>query len=164
MITSYVQKRVAGAGPQGSPGERGLAHESPHRARRPHAPGFRSWRRSNPGHPISKLVCLAFLTLTVLLRPASVQAADVLTGIDVLQRDDFAPLAGKRIGLITNHTGVNKDGVSTVTILHEAAGGALRDLDRLATSCLRVATRKKRKTIERDVVSRVVKAPAAEVQ
>lgn len=50
-----------------------------------------------------------------------------------------------------------------VTLLHEAAGGALRDLDRLATSCLRIATRKKRKTIERDVVTRVVKAPAVEV-
>ena len=45
-----------------------------------------------------------------------------------------------------------------VTLLHEAAAGALRDLDRLATACLRVACRKKRKTVERDVVARIAKA------
>lgn len=44
----------------------------------------------------------------------------VLNGIDVLQRDQFAALAGRRVGLITNHTGVNRDGVSTVTLLHQA--------------------------------------------
>ena len=49
----------------------------------------------------------------------------------------------------------------SITMLHEATGGALRDLDRLATACLRTATRKKRKTIERDVVSRMTKAAAA---
>src|SRR5690606_11706119 len=60
------------------------------------------------------------LSVLILLLPATLHAADVLTGIDVLQRDNFAALAGKRVGLITNHTGVNRDGVSTVTILHEA--------------------------------------------
>jgi uncharacterized protein YbbC (DUF1343 family) len=128
MITSHAQQRVAGAGPQGGPGERGLTRKWLHRVRRPPTPGFRSWRRSNPGHPICKPVCLAILTVTLLLPPASVQADDVLTGIDVLQRDDFAPLAGKRVGLITNHTGVNRDGVSTVTILHEAKEVDLRIL------------------------------------
>ena len=29
----------------------------------------------------------------------------MLTGIDVLERDNFKPLAGMRIGLVTNHTG-----------------------------------------------------------
>jgi len=47
-----------------------------------------------------------------------------------------------------------------VTVLHEATAGALRDLDRLATTCLRHAARKKRKTIERDIVARVVKLAA----
>ncbi len=42
-------------------------------------------------------------------------------------------------------------------MLHEAAGGALRDLDRLATACLREAARKKRKLVERDVLTRVIK-------
>ena len=32
----------------------------------------------------------------------------VLSGLDVLVRDDFKPLAGKRVGLITNHTGIDR--------------------------------------------------------
>ncbi|MDD3468561.1 MAG: DUF1343 domain-containing protein [Thermoguttaceae bacterium] len=44
----------------------------------------------------------------------------VLTGIDVLRRDGFQALAGMKIGLITNPTGVARDGVSDITLLHEA--------------------------------------------
>jgi uncharacterized protein YbbC (DUF1343 family) len=54
-------------------------------------------------------------------RPVSSDSHTVLTGIDVLQRDDFQALRGKSIGLITNHTGVNSAGVSTVKLLHEAS-------------------------------------------
>ena len=46
--------------------------------------------------------------------------SQVLCGIDVLQRDDFQALAGRRVGLITNHTGVNRQGVLTVDLLHAA--------------------------------------------
>ncbi len=35
--------------------------------------------------------------------------AQVLTGLDVLAEQDFAPLKGKRIGLITNHTGLDRE-------------------------------------------------------
>ena len=45
---------------------------------------------------------------------------DVLTGIDVLQRDGFRQLANRRIGLITNHTGRSRDGHGTVELLHQA--------------------------------------------
>lgn len=38
------------------------------------------------------------------------QDSQVLTGLDVLVREDFKPLAGRRIGLITNHTGLTRDG------------------------------------------------------
>ena len=48
--------------------------------------------------------------------------ASVLLGIDVLQQEDFAPLRGKRIGLITNQTGVNSQGVKTRYILAHAPG------------------------------------------
>jgi general secretion pathway protein A len=44
-----------------------------------------------------------------------------------------------------------------VALLHEAAAGNLRDLDRLATACLRTATRKKRKIVDRDLLARVLK-------
>ena len=43
---------------------------------------------------------------------------DTLNGIDVLQRDDFVSLRGQRVGLITNHTGLNRDGHATADLLH----------------------------------------------
>jgi len=56
--------------------------------------------------------------------PALVTQADplraVLTGIDVLEQEDFARLRGRNIGLITNQTGINRQGVSDIQILHAA--------------------------------------------
>ena len=53
--------------------------------------------------------------------PARQQPArEVLTGIDVLKRDGFRQLAGRKVGLITNHTGRSREGESTVKLLHEA--------------------------------------------
>lgn len=46
--------------------------------------------------------------------------APALLGIDVLERDNFAALNGRRVGLITNHTGLNRDGKRTVDLLHNA--------------------------------------------
>lgn len=46
----------------------------------------------------------------------------VLNGIDVLKRDGFRQLKGRRIGLTTNHTGVDRDGHSTIDLLHQAEG------------------------------------------
>ena len=45
-----------------------------------------------------------------------------------------------------------------ISMLHEAASGALRDIDRIATAALREATRKKRKLVERDTLARIVDA------
>lgn len=43
-----------------------------------------------------------------------------LNGIDVLARDGFALLKGKRVGLITNHTGRDREGRSTIDLLFAA--------------------------------------------
>lgn len=43
-----------------------------------------------------------------------------VNGIDVLERNGFQPLKGKRIGLITNHTGRTADGRSTIDVLFKA--------------------------------------------
>lgn len=56
-----------------------------------------------------------------MLAPAA-SAQPVLTGIDVLERDGYAVLTGKRIGLITNHSGRNLRGQRTVDLLHKAPG------------------------------------------
>ena len=48
--------------------------------------------------------------------------AQVKPGIEVLRDMDFAPLKGKRVGLITNPTGVDNSLKSTIDILHDAEG------------------------------------------
>ncbi len=47
-------------------------------------------------------------------------AARVQTGLDVLEAQKFAPLRGKRVGLITNHTGLDSQGRSTIEVLSHA--------------------------------------------
>ena len=49
-----------------------------------------------------------------------VSYSQVKTGVEVLREGDFAPLKGKRVGLVTNPTGVDSNLKSTVDILFEA--------------------------------------------
>lgn len=49
-------------------------------------------------------------------------SAKVLTGIDVLERDNFKQLAGLRVALVTNHTGRNRGGRQTIDVLSKAPG------------------------------------------
>lgn len=58
------------------------------------------------------------LLITVLM--AITASAQVKTGIEVLRDNDFAPLKGKRVGLITNPTGIDRNLNSTIDILYEA--------------------------------------------
>ncbi len=44
----------------------------------------------------------------------------VMLGIDVLESQGFAAVAGKRIGLLTHPAGVNRKGVSTIEVLRRA--------------------------------------------
>lgn len=50
----------------------------------------------------------------------ALELARVLCGVDVLERDGFAQLEGRRVGLITNHTGLCRDGRRTVDVLWHA--------------------------------------------
>jgi uncharacterized protein YbbC (DUF1343 family) len=47
-------------------------------------------------------------------------APPVLSGIDVLRAEGFARLKGKRLGLVTNHTGLARDGATTIDLLFNA--------------------------------------------
>src|SRR5690606_29410961 len=49
---------------------------------------------------------------------ADAPSGPTLDGIDVLKRDDFRQLRGRRIGLITNHTGIDRQRNSTIDLLH----------------------------------------------
>jgi len=46
--------------------------------------------------------------------------AEVRCGIDALEAEGFGPLQGKRVGLITNHTGRTIDGRTTIDVLFDA--------------------------------------------
>ena len=52
-------------------------------------------------------------------------AARVQTGLDVLEAEKFAPLRGKHVGLITNHTGIDARERSTTDVLSHAPGVTL---------------------------------------
>lgn len=57
----------------------------------------------------------------ILFSTSSIAAGPVKTGIEVLRDSGFEALKGKRVGLITNPTGVDSRLVSTVDILDSAA-------------------------------------------
>lgn len=67
---------------------------------------------------MKKLLLCALLGIMSLSTTA--KAPKVLIGIDMLERQNFKPLQSKRIGLITNPTGVNRYLKSTIDILHDA--------------------------------------------
>jgi uncharacterized protein YbbC (DUF1343 family) len=54
--------------------------------------------------------------------PAKGHVSRVQTGLDVLEAEKFAPLRGKHVGLITNHTGLDFQERSTVELLAHAPG------------------------------------------
>src|SRR5438034_98093 len=53
-------------------------------------------------------------------RTASLKTIEVLNGIDSLVRQKFAPLNGLRVGLITNHTGHDRERNPTIGLLKSA--------------------------------------------
>jgi uncharacterized protein YbbC (DUF1343 family) len=80
----------------------------------------------------SSRVFWSLLILAVLAAPPRADAhkkpsyyaanAPTKTGIDVLEADNFAPLRGKRVGIITNQTGVDSQGRRTIDVLAHAPG------------------------------------------
>jgi len=72
---------------------------------------------------IERSVYLAVLSaFSVLLLTPGVSAAAsmTLTGLDVLEREDFAGLKGKRVGIITNHSSVDLRGKNAEDALWES--------------------------------------------
>lgn len=71
---------------------------------------------------------LIFSLLGVLAMTVSAATAQVKTGIEVLRDNGFEQLKGKRVGLITNPTGIDSKMVSTIDILNAAEGVELKAL------------------------------------
>jgi len=57
------------------------------------------------------------------VRRAIARTGSVETGLDVLVREKFARLQGKKIGLVTNHTGLTRDGKRNIDVM---VGAGLR--------------------------------------
>ncbi len=63
-----------------------------------------------------------------IFKRAENEVPTVLNGIDVLKRNGFAQLKGLRLGLITNHTGIDNERHATIDMLAHAPGIQLRAL------------------------------------
>jgi uncharacterized protein YbbC (DUF1343 family) len=50
------------------------------------------------------------------------QPPKVVTGIEAMKRDGFRQLSGRKVGVITNHTGVDNQGNRLIDLLHQAKG------------------------------------------
>jgi len=72
--------------------------------------------------PVSMERHLASRTLPSQVEPGENNHEKVQTGIDVLASEKFNSLAGLRLGLITNHSGIDSTGRRTVDLLHKAPG------------------------------------------
>ena len=72
-------------------------------------------------------IVAAVLAASAWIAPAEAQGR-VRLGIEVLLSDSIHLVRGKRVGLITNHSGVTADGRSTIDLLHKANGVRLTAL------------------------------------
>jgi uncharacterized protein YbbC (DUF1343 family) len=64
----------------------------------------------------------AYLSILLLATVSRLAGAEVQLGNEMLARQDFKALHGKRIGLITNPSGVNRKLQSTIEVLRRAPG------------------------------------------
>lgn len=65
-------------------------------------------------------IVLSLMALLVIIPTADAQKIRIKTGIEVLKEKRFNILEGKRVGLITNPTGVDNHLISTIDILYKA--------------------------------------------
>lgn len=68
------------------------------------------------GYSLRNLLCAAALLIS------AVMGAQVKPGVEVLRDNGFRGLEGKRVGLVTNPSGVDRELRSTIDILYEAPG------------------------------------------
>ena len=69
---------------------------------------------------MKKRTLLILFCVTIMTTSTYAQKIKIKTGIEVLKQTNFKAIEGKRVGLITNPTGVDNNLKSTIDILHEA--------------------------------------------
>lgn len=66
---------------------------------------------------VGKVRVFGLAVLMMVLGAVGAARAEVLPGVEILVRDHAADLAGKRVGILTNPTGVNRQLVSTIDVV-----------------------------------------------
>ena len=84
-------------------------------------------------HTLFRYFCLALASATsttacVTAGTGNSAAAGVIPGVEVLLADSLHLIRGKRVGLLTNHSGRDRQGTSTIDLLFKAAGVKLTAL------------------------------------
>lgn len=74
------------------------------------------------------VLSLAAIAIALTSPSYAVAASPVRLGVDVLEAKPHASIDGKRIGLITNHTGLTSDGRTTIDTLHDSGRTTLARL------------------------------------
>ena len=76
--------------------------------------------------------------------------------VDPLTPEDTAEYVRLRL----TKAGVTREifASDALALIHEAAAGAHREIDRVATAALRVATQRKKKLVERDTLAHVLES------
>jgi len=85
--------------------------------------GYNRYNLPRIGAGMRALICrMASLGIcaAAIASSMAVPEGEVLNGIDVLEHDHFAPLKGLKVGLITNHTGKDGQGRTTIDLLKNA--------------------------------------------
>jgi len=74
------------------------------------------------GYGLKRMAAFLFLVYGIWLTGCGISCAAnlTLTGLDILERNDFNLLKGKRVGIITNHSSVDERGKNAVDALYES--------------------------------------------
>lgn len=78
--------------------------------------------RSSSTKSSAQFVCLGFLFIASALPLYSQKQPIVRTGLDIVVATDFSDFTGKRVGIITNHTAIARDGRHIADLFKRAEG------------------------------------------
>ncbi|MCG2725499.1 MAG: DUF1343 domain-containing protein, partial [Elusimicrobia bacterium] len=67
-----------------------------------------------------KKACVFLISLTLLFLLSLTARTQVLTGLDILEKQNFNILEGKKIAIITNHSAINSKNANAIDVLHKS--------------------------------------------
>jgi len=79
-------------------------------------------------HTLNRALWLALACVTPSIAASAQTSAGVVPGVEVLLSDSIHLIQGKRVGLLTNHSGRDRKGTSTIDLIFRAPGVKLTAL------------------------------------